>query len=103
MHGEVGAAVQHGCLEFLGEQPFVADLRQRRIQQLVALGLNDLYLDLQARMETLELVARPLALDEGKLAAPGADAQRAAHALSVPVPRRGWTVAAGGAAVPVAP
>ena len=88
MHGEVGAAVQHGRLELLREQPLVAELGQRRVEQLVALGLDDLDLDAQAGMQPRELVAHPLALDERQLAAPGADAKRIAHASSVPVPRR---------------
>ena len=93
VHAEVGAALEHRRLQLLGEQPLVADLGERRVQQLVALGLDDLDLHLEAGMQAPELVAHPLALDEGQLAAARADAQRAAHASSVPVPRRWWTTA----------
>ena len=48
VHGQVGAAVQHGRLQLLGEQALVADLGQGRVQQAVALGVDDLDLHVRA-------------------------------------------------------
>jgi len=80
VHREVDPPVDDRRLELLREETLVADLRQRRVEDLVTLGVDDLDRDGQVRMEVLQTVAHPLALGERKPATPRTDAQDAAHA-----------------------
>ena len=75
MDGDIGPIHQHLSLQFLGEQALVADLGQRHIEDLVALGGHGLDADLQARVRLDQLIAHPVGLHHGQLAAAGGDAQ----------------------------
>ena len=104
VHGHVDAVLEQRGLELLGEQSLVADLGQRRVEDLVALGVDDLDLHAQVRVALRHAVAHPLRLHESEAGAAGADADQvtercssgapldsppavAIHTSSVPVPR----------------
>ena len=83
VHGDVGQIDQHLGLQFLGEQALVADLGEGHIQNLVALGGHGLNRDLQAVVGLAQLIADPMGLHHGQLAAAGGDTQGVGHQCRV--------------------
>ena len=68
VHGEVGAAFRHGRFQLLHEQTLATDARERRIENLVALGGHAEQLDLQTRVQFQEAGLDVFGLPQGKLA-----------------------------------
>jgi hypothetical protein len=66
VHGHVDAPVEQGCLQLLGEEPLVADLGERRVEDLVALRVDDLNLHAQVREALRNAVAHPFRLHESE-------------------------------------
>ena len=83
MHRQVGTAVGQGGLQFLDEQALAADLAERAIQNLVALGGHAQELDLPAQL-TLEQGLDMFGLPQGQAAFTGGndDFFRAGHGSS---------------------
>ena len=65
VHGEIGAAVEQGFLNLLGEQALGPDLGERHIGDLVAGGLDDF--DAARKPGGGELPLHPTGLPQGKL------------------------------------
>src|ERR1051326_7838910 len=76
VHGEIDAAVHEGGLDFLREQALVADHRGRRIEDPVALRLDDFNFDLNLFQCLLKLVPDPVNLPECELTPAAADPYR---------------------------
>ena len=51
MHREIGAALEHGLLEFLDEKPLAADVGERPIENAITLGGQAEQVDLALRLE----------------------------------------------------
>ena len=62
MHGQIGAPFQHRCFEFLDEQPFAADLRQRPVENPVAARTHAENIDCRFRIQRPQPVADMLRL-----------------------------------------
>jgi hypothetical protein len=75
MDGEVDATFEERGLDLLDEQAGVADPAERAIGDPIALGLDDLDLDLDLRMSLAKRVEDGAGLDEGEPASPAPDAQ----------------------------
>jgi hypothetical protein len=75
VHGEVGAAVEHGFLEFLYEQGFAADLGQWHVQDFVALGLDFDQLNGDAAVESFQFSFNEFCLPQRQGAAAGCNAK----------------------------
>ena len=73
MNGEIDSSGSKGFFDFLGEHALGADLGEGDIGDLVACGVDDFDLDLvpAGQQEGRDVVRLP----EGKLRAPGADAE----------------------------
>ncbi|OIQ74534.1 hypothetical protein GALL_438120 [mine drainage metagenome] len=68
MHRQIGEALLHCHFEFLDEQPLAADLRQRPVENLVALGGHAENAHLASGIERLQQIAHVLGLPQGKAA-----------------------------------
>ena len=75
VHGDIGTSVEHGVLELLDEQPLAADLGQRRIEDLVALGGHRHQFHVQPRVQGHQPVAYVFGLPHGQAALAGGDSQ----------------------------
>jgi hypothetical protein len=69
--GEIGAAVEQGFLDFLGEEALGADFGERDIGDLVAGGLDDF--DAASQTSSRQLGLHPVGLPEGELGTAGCD------------------------------
>ena len=72
---DIGPVHQHLGLQLLGEQALVTDLGQGHIEDLVPLGGHRLDRDLETRVGLGQLIAHPMGLHHGQLAAAGGNAQ----------------------------
>ncbi len=66
VHRDVGVAFEHARLQLLYEQPLAADLGQRGVEDLVALGAHAQDFHLQARMGGAQGVGDVLGLPQGE-------------------------------------
>src|SRR5690606_18252317 len=76
MHGDVGAAIQHGGFQLFYEQAFAADFGQRHIQNFVALSGEGNQLNRQLRVQRQQTRFDVFSLPHGKRAFAGGDAER---------------------------
>ena len=74
VHGDVGIAAQHTLLEFFDKQAFAADLRERRVQDLIALGTHPQYVDLKVGMSLPQRRSDVFGLPHGERRFAGGDA-----------------------------
>ena len=86
MHGEVGASVEEGFLDFLDEETLAPDLGQGHVKNLVAAGFDDAELYFKARFQGHKAVTDMPGLPEGKLASAGGD-DEFGHAVRPPSER----------------
>ena len=73
VHGEVDLAREHRLLELLGEEPLAADLRERRVEDLVALRRHETFLDGELGVRLAQARRDVVRLPERELTAPRAD------------------------------
>ena len=71
--------VEQGLFDLLDEEPLAADLGQGDIEDLVTTGLDDRQAHVAGGVHAADLVANPLGLPQGELAAAGADVQPGPH------------------------
>ncbi|MCY1352315.1 hypothetical protein D9M69_386050 [compost metagenome] len=79
VHGDVRLVLQQRGLQFLDEQALAADLRQRRVEQLVAAADHRHQADAQPRMGRLETGFDVFGLPQGQGTLAGGDADLAGH------------------------
>ncbi|OQA00173.1 MAG: hypothetical protein BWY71_00802 [Planctomycetes bacterium ADurb.Bin412] len=71
--GQIDPAGQQGIFDLAGEESLVADFREGGIEDDIALGLDGEQLGVQIGTGLLEGLLDPAGLDQGQLAAAGAD------------------------------
>ncbi len=76
MHGDIGPIVQECVLELLDEQALPSDLRERRVQKLVAPGGHGHELHAQVRVGAPQDLRHVLRLPEREGTLTGCDSQR---------------------------
>ncbi|MOA32788.1 hypothetical protein D3C78_1540360 [compost metagenome] len=79
MHGDIGLVLQQGGFQFLHEQALAADLRQRRIEQLVTFADHRHQADLEAGVGLLEPGFDEFGLPQGQGTLAGGNADLAGH------------------------
>ena len=73
VHREVDFAVEHGLLQLFRKEPLAADFGQRCIEDLVALGLHELFLDGQPRILLAQALCHVIRLPACQLTAARTD------------------------------
>jgi hypothetical protein len=58
MHGDINASVEQGIVNLLGEQALASNVGQRRVEHLVARGLDDVDLDRALLVQLREVLLR---------------------------------------------
>ena len=79
VHGDVCLVFQERGLQFLDEQTLAANLRQRRVEQLVAATDHGHQADLQARVGTFQARLDIFGLPQGQGTLTGSNADFARH------------------------
>src|SRR5205085_12319500 len=62
VHRKIDASIEKGFVNFFGEEPLAADLRQRHIQNFIPCRLDRHELDRQIRPALLQFALRPVRL-----------------------------------------
>src|SRR5690606_10416606 len=73
VHRDVSATIEHCGVDFLREQPPVADHRQRHISDAISGSLHDLDLDDDTGMQCAQSASDVIRLPQCECAAPGRD------------------------------